>query len=242
MLSESGYLEPSLPKEASPRKHSRMFSFITETLNLTLQSFCPYGCVYCWAKKYQGRHINAETLKNRWNRRFKKGSFIFLNDLTDAFAYNVPDVEILATYRFIRLSPEAKFLLMTKNPDRYVNLCPPENAILGCTIESDASSDTYINHSNAPTPLHRIAVMEGLASAGFHDLFISIEPIMEFNRIWFPEVLTTIKPWGIAVGYDNYSWNLPEPSLARTNELIVELRKQGIIVYEKTLRKAWWEK
>jgi hypothetical protein len=44
----------------------------------------------------------------------------------------------------------------------------------------------------------------------------------------------------IAVGYDNYKNYLPEPSLKRTQDLISKLRKAGIAVYEKTIRKAWW--
>ncbi len=215
----------------------RMFPFITHTHNLIVAP-CPYECLYCWARDFRKRPLKPATLEERWKRRFGKGDFVFLNDLCDAFAPSIPDAQVLALYDFIRASPEARFLLMTKNPDRYVDLCPPRNAVLGCTIECDAHAYSF---SKAPPPSHRLGIMNGLSTAGFHDLFISVEPIIDFSSVGFPGDLIKIKPWAVAVGMDNYNWRLLEPSLAKTQRLIEELRRSGITVYEKTLRKAWWE-
>jgi len=72
-------------------------------------------------------------------------------------------------------------------------------------------------------------------------LFISIEPILEFYTLFFVEYIRRIKPWAVAVGYDNYNHKLPEPDLKKTEKLISELRKFTII-YRKTIRNAWWER
>ena len=73
-------------------------------------------------------------------------------------------------------------------------------------------------------------------------LFISIEPILEFDLKWFVSNIKAVKPWAVAVGYDNYHNNLPEPELHKTERLIEELEKLNIKVYRKTIKKAWWEK
>ena len=38
---------------------------------------------------------------------------------------------------------------------------------------------------------------------------------------------------------NNYRNKLPEPSLAKTEELIEDLESVGIKVYRKTMREAW---
>jgi hypothetical protein len=73
-------------------------------------------------------------------------------------------------------------------------------------------------------------------------IFISIEPIMEFDYEPFVSKLLKMHPWAVAVGYDNYDNKLPEPLLAKTMQLIDRLEKAGIRVYRKTLREAWNER
>jgi len=66
-----------------------------------------------------------------------------------------------------------------------------------------------------------------------------VEPIQDFNLDYFTERIIEIKPWAVAIGYDNYDNKLPEPSMAKTMQLIDRLEKAGITVYRKTLREAW---
>jgi hypothetical protein len=70
-----------------------------------------------------------------------------------------------------------------------------------------------------------------------YPLMLSIEPIMKFTDV-FPALILAIKPKFVAIGYDNYGNNLPEPSLAETEQLITTLKKAGITVYRKTIREA----
>jgi hypothetical protein len=71
-------------------------------------------------------------------------------------------------------------------------------------------------------------------------LFVSIEPILDFSLLSFEnDLVDFIRPWAVAVGYDNYNNHLPEPPLAKTLQLIEALEKAGIKVFRKTLREAW---
>lgn len=226
-------------------KGNRMFPFVTVTYN-PVGGVCPYCCKYCWAKaiikryshkKYSGKYY---IIKDALKKKFKADSFVFLCDMLDLFAFNVPAEIIRQVLQIVRNNPDSKFLLETKNPKRYFEFLKdfPENVVLGVTIESNYS---YPKISLAPPQLSRIHWMIGLKHATSIPLFISIEPILDFRMRSFLKFIQIIKPWAIAVGYDNYHNSLPEPSLSKTERFIEELEK-FTIVYRKTIRKAWWEK
>ena len=236
---------------------SRMFPFITETWN-PLGGRCPHRCIYCWSrrlekrygiKKYQG---SFRLIEKELNRKFKPGAFVFVQDMSDLFAVEVPSELIRVILRKIGEFPKTNFLLQTKNPSCYIPFLfsfeIPENAVLGTTIETDSCHfytpspfKCYWQISDAEDPELRLIAMQRIAEKHTgHRIFISIEPILDFTKD-FAEQIRMIKPWAVAVGYDNYGNRLPEPSLKKTLHLIQELEK-FTIVYRKTLRKAWWEK
>jgi len=222
---------------------SKMFPFITKMWN-PLGGECLHGCSYCWAQgprglakqhkmaKYQGEPylIDAEL-----ERAFKSGDFVFVCDMLDLFGDWVPRVEILAVLDVIRNNPEADFLLLTKNPKRYVEfeLLLPKNCVCGVTIENDF--DDY-HESQAPRKHERFEAMWTLQHKR---KMVSIEPILQFAENNFYEWILKVKPKFVAVGYDNYQNHLPEPLLEKTLRLIRGLESQGITVYRKTLREAW---
>ena len=55
--------------------------------------------------------------------------------------------------------------------------------------------------------------------------FLSIEPALNFDLEIMIEWVKQIRPKMVAVGYDNYSNNLVEPSKEKTLKLIEELEK-----------------
>jgi len=88
---------------------SKMFPFVTKTWNPI--TGCLHGCKYCWAHSL-----------NELYRRFRSGDFVFVTDMGDLFGKWV-DVEwIIKVFRVIKAHPEATFLLLTKNPQRYLGL------------------------------------------------------------------------------------------------------------------------
>lgn len=239
---------------------SRMFPFITETWN-PLGGSCPHQCVYCWSQSKKGlayrynmkKYVGAPRLiEKELNRKFKPGEFVFVCDMLDLFAGNVPIFFIQEILRKIRRAPQTMFLLQTKNPRGYIPFLAfneiPRNAVLGATIETCTSSFNtpstihyYSEISKADSPVMRLAWMHKIAEENtHHKIFISIEPILDFSLEIFVNAIKVTKPWAVAVGYDNYHNQLPEPPLQKTLRLIEEL-EEFTTVYRKTIRKAWWE-
>jgi len=197
-------------------------------------------------------------------RKFKRGAFVFTQDMTDLFADNVPTRLILKVLDVEREHPKVKFLHMTKNTKRYISLAKekefPPNVVLGATVETDfyrfsglRDGDFFIldelieyeEISRAPPPQERLRHLLKLRQIADNPIFISIEPILDFStnpRLSprFVDRIKMVKPWAVAVGYDNYHNKLPEPPLKKTLRLIEELEK-FTIVYRKAIRKAWWE-
>ena len=220
----------------------KMFSFITKTWNPI--KFCSHDCVYCWAKKYGvGSPSKGDTPCIRQTSiNFKPNDFVFVNDLGDLFCNAIPDNMIQSILSIILLYPKTKFLLMTKNPARYFDFALPCNCTLGCTIESNLD---YPDLSKAPIQSKRIDAMKLIRQTkGYRDfdLFVSLEPILDFDLgETYHCVAVDMLADFVAVGYDNYGCRLKEPSLEKTNSLIQMFNENQVTVYDKTLRKAWWE-
>ena len=229
-----------------------MFSFISETWN-PVAGACSHGCVGCWARALADRHKMSKYQgqpridEKQINRKFKGGDFVFVQDMSDLFAEDVPREVILRVLKQVEESPDAKFLLLTKNPKRYIDFIHwvPENCVLGATIESDRIEPRL---GKAPNRLSRLSWMVMLRQTideryelGCYELplFVSVEPILDFNLNDFVKMLKWLRPWAVAVGMDNYGNGFPEPSLEKTMQLIEELEfNRGIKVFRKTLRES----
>lgn len=218
---------------------TKMFSFLTknhkksgDTIN-PLGGKCLHDCPYCWvkvlkklypnlAKKYDGApHLFPKEFKLKFN----KEDFVFVCDMTDLFGHWVPKEMIQEVLNYLTQSP-AKFLLLTKFPQRYLKFNIPKNCMCGATIESNR--DYFIT---VPI-MSRVDAMIQVESPKM----VSIEPIMDFDLDIFVDMICRIKPAFVAVGYDNYNNGLCEPELEKTMQLIKALEDKGIIVYTKTLR------
>lgn len=196
---------------------SPMFEFITDKAN-PFGGKCPFACSYCWVpgyvkrfslKKYLGEaYLDGKVLR----KSFGEGSFVFLSDMCDSCSPDKTDEMKQRVYNWCAGNPEAWFLELTKNPRRYFDFLHifPRNLVLGATIESNLDYPTL---SKAPTQFDRLYWMSQLADLKEkNDLFISIEPILDFDEERFDTDIYRIQPWGVALGYDNYSNNLLEPS------------------------------
>jgi three-Cys-motif partner protein len=179
--------------------------------------------------------LNEEEFKRKFN-----GDFVFVCDMGDIFSPGVRDEWIVKVLEHVRRFLGTTFLLLTKNPRRYWEFLDkmPRNTILGATIETD-DDELYHKYkiSRAPLPSERIKAMIELP---WDKKFVAVEPILDFTPK-FAELLAEIKPILIYVGYDNYNNRLPEPPLVKTRNFILDLRRRGVNVREKTLRYAWYE-
>jgi protein gp37 len=232
-----------------------MFSFLSHNHKKTgdtcnpLAGGCLHKCPYCYVEtlkklfpgcriKYSGAtRIDAKELKQI--SKFTAADFVFLCDCTDLFGHWVPTELIVQIFEAVKASP-ARFLLLTKNPQRYrylisIGIPIPANCVLGCTVESD------ISHMLCGQPnLSRLDDMADLSKMGY-PVMLSIEPVMKFNSVAFPLLIASVHPQFVAVGYDSGHNKLPEPRLAETLELIACLEAAGITVHRKYLRKGWNE-
>jgi protein gp37 len=161
-------------------------------------------------------------------RVFKKEDFVFACDMTDLFGYWVPKEIIQRVLDYIQKSP-AKFLLLTKNPARYLDFKLPQNCVAGATIESDCD---HLVSLGAPKVSERLRAMFELQHT---PKMVSVEPIMRFSYE-FKRRLANLDLEFVAIGFDNYSNGLDEPSLEQAQELVEQLEECNILVYQKTMR------
>ena len=234
---------------------SKMFSFITRTWN-PLGGECKHNCYNegCWAQNFSKQRKMVKytgiprLVQSEMHPKFKDEEFdfdfVFVCDMLDLFGAWVPTELIAEIIKITNKFNHTKFLFLTKNPWRYheveMTLCQRDlffhgDCYFGATIESNRDYKLSL----APPPAERL---EGIQAASYsHGLraFISVEPIMDFDLDDFSRKIIEIEPWAVACGYDNYGCKLPEPSLAKTMQLIDRLEKAGIKVFRKSLREAW---
>jgi protein gp37 len=195
-------------------------------------------------KKYLGEPVIVE---KELHRVFKKSDFLFFEDMGDAYAAFVPKAMVLRCLKYADLFPDTMFLSCTKNPKRFVELIEdgysfPKHHILGCTVETNRDMPSL---SKAPLKSIRLEWLNRLNVFVRGRIFLSVEPIVDFDTPLFVQQILQLIPWAVAVGYNNYDCkdhHLPEPSLAKVQKFIKLLEDAGVTVYRKTIRKAWWEK
>jgi protein gp37 len=220
---------------------------------------CKFNCSYCYARAMARRNTKCELCQefkphwhkdrlqfpmNRvWKQCFDADDTIFVcsmgdiswatqNRFGDPTKTYLPENPINRLFELIRSFPKTTFMLQSKNPKCFTELQKsyPDNLILGTTIETDLST---ILISQAPESIDRFVTFNNRK-------YITIEPILKFTTD-FIEMIKTIKPEFIYIGYDNHRHHLNEPTLAETQQLIKDIKSMGIEVREKTIRKAWYE-
>lgn len=232
----------------SKKSKGKMFNIVTSTWNPV--TGCFYNCNYCWARqlaitKLSNSKRYSEGFKPMINEtefrsKFVKGDIIFVSDMGDLFGKFVPSDWIRRVLDHTSKFPEADFLFMTKNPERYQEFlhCMPENSILGATIETNVDEILQVDKlSNAPLPSERYNAMKTL---DWGKKIISIEPIVDFEVQTFTKWIEDIYPFLVYVGYDNYNCHLREPPLNKTIQLIERISEYTLVI-KKTLRPAWFE-
>lgn len=237
---------------------SLMFDFVDKKRPNPIGGKC-YGCTYCYIHGKRGMVNRFPNIKKKYTRGFKLYPDIinkklvnvvkplFFCDCIDWLHIDMPNAIIARMLGWFNEYPDIEFLSLTKNPMGYHKIMPliPDNLILGVTIESNRN---YCGISNAPSQSERISLMIQLEDYlkcwnKKNKIFISIEPIMPFDFYEFHDAIERINPtFGVAIGYSNNSVKLFEPPLKDTMVLRKNLIYDQFKVYDKTLRKAHWEK
>ena len=166
--------------------------------------------------------------------RTPDGSFVFFPSASD-WAFIPRDVAEIA-YAYMETWHHRTFLLQTKDPAHVPLVSIPENAILGTTLETNRPT---VDVSNAPSTASRAYTLSCWSARRM----VTVEPIMDFDLELFAQMIRSVNPWRVYVGYDSHprTNHLPEPSLEKTNELVRSLRERGlgIDVRLKSMREPW---
>jgi DNA repair photolyase len=196
---------------------------------------CLYDCYYgkCWAKlsaeqmqkeakteKYKDGFSTLKLVESEILKTFRN-KVVSVSFMGDMFSEYIPREWILKVLKVIRQNPDSTFLLLTKNPKRYIKLPDlfPANVILGSTIESNR---VYPAVTKAPSVSERYEAMKNLQ---FKPKSISVEPIMDFDFEVFLRWLKDIEPIFVSVGYDQHGAMLTEPDYYKTKQFIARLKE-----------------
>ena len=210
---------------------------------------CLHNCTYCKPSfqrqmKRQGKrceqcynyvpHDHLERLDKRPPKTYSD-EFIFFPSASD-WTFIPQDVGDKAI-EYMKKYHDRKFLCQTKDPACFGFYKFPGNAILGITLETNIA-EVAKAVSDAPSPEFRYMAFKSLAHA---NKIVTVEPVLNFNLVILTQWIRDIKPMRVYVGFDNHGCHLDEPSESETLMLIQELRRVGLDVREKGMRKAWWE-
>jgi DNA repair photolyase len=159
-----------------------------------------------------------------------KDNFIFVGSSCDMFADDIPEMWIEKTLLICDNFTENKYLFQTKNPKNIRRILAHES-IVCITIESDIYYKDVMK--NSPMPLLRFEESKYIR----HPLYITIEPIMDFNIDLFHLHLKDLNPVQINIGADSGNNNLPEPPKEKILELISELEKFTKVKQKSNLKR-----
>lgn len=226
---------------------------------------CEHECVYCvrsfqrqlkrgWRKTWKpdGKSKGCEDCRdykphehpNRFEQRFPKtkdDEFIFVVATGDICFAERPYVKKIM--HRIEQYPDRNFLVQTKNPEKLFSKISsfPDNVSLDVTIETNRD-EGYNKVSKAPRPSERF---EAYTSFRHPHKFLTIEPVIEFDRKVFLNKIEELNPERVYIGYESQGvfrlMKVPEPKKNVTLDFIRDMDELKIPVYLKNIRKAWNE-
>lgn len=208
-----------------------MYEFITHTWN-TVKGACPHDCSYCYMKRW-GKLNPIRFDRKELRTDLGQGNFIFVGSSCDMWANDIPSDWIVDTllhcYKF-----DNDYLFQTKNPANIHTFLPKKSNVC-VTLETNRYYPKIMGDS--PSPSNRVDSMELIR----HPLYITIEPIMDFDLSWFVKMIKLCDPIQVNIGADSGKNGLPEPPKEKVLELIEELKKFTIIHNKKNLKRILYD-
>ena len=203
-----------------------MYEFITHTWN-TVKGECYHDCSYCYMKRW-GNLKPVRFDANELKTDLGTGNFIFVGSSCDMFASNIPEEWIIETLKHCGTYEENNYFFQTKNPGNIRRILPYKSSVC-ITLETNRWYPDVMG--NCQIPFDRVYQMELIR----HPLYITIEPILDFDLERFVEMLKSCNPLQVNIGADSGNNNLPEPPKEKVLQLIDELQKFTIIHSKKNL-------
>lgn len=144
----------------------------------------------------------------------KKGRTIFVCSMADLFGEWVPDEWIQEIFKACEEAPQHRYLFLTKNPKRYLELCHKkilpnkENYWIGTTITKPTDEFMYCNDTSYKTFVSIEPILEpfgGLETGQFPDwIIIGAETGMRKDKVipekwWIDEIVEQCKAANVPV-------------------------------------------
>ena len=205
-----------------------MYEFITHTWN-TVKGECYHDCSYCYMKRW-GKLNPVRFDERELKTDLGSGNFIFVGSSCDMWADNIPDEWIKKTLEYCDKFDQNSYLFQTKNPHNIRRILV-ENPNVCVTIETNRHYPEIMR--NCPTPEQRVEQMKLIR----HPLYITIEPLMDFDLPIFVEMIKECEPIQVNIGADSGNNKLPEPSKEKVLELIEGLNEFTTVVNKKNLKR-----
>lgn len=218
------------------RASGNMYPWVTHT-HSHLAGRCPHECDYCYVQAMErqyksGRYVGPVRLvEAELAVRYGISKTIFVEHMNDLFARGVPNQWIGMVLQHCKTYPQNAYVFQTKNPGfawSWLSQFPP-TWMLGTTVETNRPVSGH-----APAPTLRAEAMawirHGYPAAM---LFVTIEPIHDFDADELLGWLKAIKPTFVNVGADSKGHGLTEPSAEKVRALIAGISGLGIELRQK---------
>ena len=186
---------------------------------------CDHGCKFCWAESLTKR------FKRSWEPHFRPhylkdkmpddGTWIFVGSMGDTFCKGMKDEWMIKLLDFIRENKANNvYLLMTKNPERFLEFIPmlekiKDKVVLGTTLETTGATPW----STAPRTNQRAIALIQMKLKGFKT-FLSLEPLSDFDLHRMADWIENIKPEAVEIGLENYTRFTTPPTFRKILELL----------------------
>ena len=128
---------------------------------------------------------------------------------------------------------ERMWFVQSKNPaclNQYLKQLP-ENTYLATTFETNRD-DLTKKISKAPPVSKRY---KDFLELDWSKKIVNVEPVMDFDLAPFSEMILSVKPCAVFIGYNSKpkAVPLPEPSKEKTLQLVSTLEKDGLKVFKR---------
>jgi DNA repair photolyase len=191
-----------------------MYSWVTHTWNI-IKGECPHGCTYCYMKRF-GKQNPIRFDEKELNTDLGSGNLIFVGSSCDMWAESIPEEWIRKTLEHCGKFDNT-YLFQTKNPKNIRRILPEKSRVC-VTIETNRWYPEIMK--DCPKPEDRVAEIKLIR----HPVYITIEPIIDFDLDKILGMIWECDPWQINIGADSGNNNLPEPSKEKLEQLIFALK------------------
>jgi hypothetical protein len=186
-----------------------MYDWVDYTWN-PIKGKCPNNCKYCYVKRFPQKELRFD--ERELKTVFPKGSKVFAGSSCDMFAKQIDRYWIRKILKYLKKQEDdVTFVFQTKCPGGYLDYDFPKNSILGTTIESNRGRYLEEGLTGGEHPKNRA---NNINFAGYllkKPTFVTIEPVMDFDKENMAELLRNANPDFINIGADTGHHNLSEP-------------------------------